>query len=518
MATRHQTRTRRAATAIFAVLLLAVSAPALASASADPDQRLKLGPNIIRTNEAPTGHSVTFRYDAPDDIESVQIWGEWQFSQPDVIVDLNTPEGRWGWEWKPGDIPASIAAGWQTAQMTKGADGIWEWTTPLPSGTFHYFFLHNCASPVGSGCPRVIDPANPGWASQLTPTGAQTISQVYVPSHKDFPTYDNDYQEPSNARQAGTLEHVRYVSPASTNPPGEHYMVVYTPKGYDPDRPTPYPTLYLSHGGAGSEGDWSTQGAAGHIVENALRDHEALPMVVVMTNFNGLAGNVGYANDVAQNVIPYMEANYNVSTEAADRAFGGLSLGGARGLALLYDFTPMFEYYGLWSTAVFGAGGNPNAAQIERMMGVSGEIQMGTGLQDFLGNIGAGSVARVQLLRNAGIAVTEHNMNGMHTWDVWRNLLNRFIREVAFRATTTTVGGVQFDDRRATLTAAVAPLGTSIASPTGSVEFFDGDGNRLGSARVGSDGVAELVVRNRGALDDIQARYSGSRMFNGSES
>ena len=64
------------------------------------------------------------------------------------------------------------------------------------------------------------------------------------------------------------------------------------------------------------------------------------PAVVVATNFNGLPnGNPGYQNDVLNRVIPFVEANFNVSHNAADRAFGGLSAGGSRANQLIFNAT-----------------------------------------------------------------------------------------------------------------------------------------------------------------------------------
>ena len=73
--------------------------------------------------------------------------------------------------------------------------------------------------------------------------------------------------------------------PQSTNPVGSHPLAVYLPPGYNPRRRVPYPTLYLSHGSGGNEVDWSTQGAAGSILDNLIVAREIQPMVVVMTNF-----------------------------------------------------------------------------------------------------------------------------------------------------------------------------------------------------------------------------------------
>jgi enterochelin esterase-like enzyme len=495
------------------LLLAGTGAPA----GADTADDLNLGPQVIRTDEGPTGYSVTFRYAAPDDVQAVRIWGEWQFSSPDVIVDTASADGRWGAQWKPGDVIAPAAPGFLLSNMTKGEDGVWSWTTPLPAGTFSYHFVHeDCPGPSNSGCTRYIDPANPGWASQLTPTGAQTFSQVHVPSHPLFPTYDYPMQTPTPPERTGTYEHRQYTSPSSTNPPGTHHLVVYLPAGYDADREVPYPTLYLSHGQGGNEAHWNVQGLSNFIMENLVADGAVQSMVIVGTNFNGLAGDAGYAQDVIENVIPFIEQEYNVSTLAADRAFGGQSLGGARALGLLYNHASTFEYYGAWASAAFP--GLPNAAQIERMRGVRGGIHMGTGLQDYLGNIGPNSLARVQLLRSHGLDVVEYNVNGTHTWDVARQLLEDYLRNVAFRTTETTLS-LRASGRVTHVIAQVEPLGTSQASPTGFVEFRRGD-EVIGVSRVKADGTARLRLGQRAgeSMDDVVAHYLGDDLFNGSDS
>ena len=126
------------------------------------------------------------------------------------------------------------------------------------------------------------------------------------------------------------------------------------------------------------------QGVAHYIVQNAINEGAASEMIVVSTDFNGLpGGNTGYVNELRNNVIPYVETNYNVSTEAIDRAFAGFSAGGSRAATILYDHTDLFGYHGVWSWAPPVA----NAAQIERIKNVEGAIMIGTGLQDRLGNI-----------------------------------------------------------------------------------------------------------------------------------
>lgn len=426
----HRSRPHRPARrlALSLVASTAVAAGALAgvpSATADPAS--DLGPEVTFTNRAPTGHEVTFRYEAPAGVESVQVYGEWWFSQPENVTCEGCGDARTGAKWQPGDI---LAGPWQTLPMEQGDDGVWTFTTPLPSGTFRYAFTHDCESPTAEDCELLPDPANPLEVEPHDGARGSLLSRVYVPSSKRFPTYDNDYQSP--VRKAGTLEKRRYSSPKSTNPPGEHDLVVYLPRGYNPNRPMPYPTLYLSHGGSGNETDWTMEGVAHHILENAIGDREAKRMVIVSTNFYGLPdGEQGYPDDLRNNAIPFVEDNYNVSTDPADRAFGGLSRGGGHGVTLLFDNTDLFGSYGLWSAAS-SAPTEPTDEQVDRMKTVEGGIHIGTGLQDHLSDIAELSQERADNLRAAGIELTEYNIDGTHVWDVWRQMLDHYLRNVAF--------------------------------------------------------------------------------------
>jgi Putative esterase len=110
--------------------------------------------------------------------------------------------------------------------------------------------------------------------------------------------------------------------------------------------------------------DWTTQGVANRIIDNLIASRMVQPMVIVMTDFNNLGScNLFppdedascYAADVSNYVIPYVNAHYNVSTDANDRAFAGLSLGGLAANYLLFNDTTPFGYFGSWSIANLGA-------------------------------------------------------------------------------------------------------------------------------------------------------------------
>ncbi|MFI7079674.1 alpha/beta hydrolase-fold protein [Micromonospora sp. NPDC049903] len=490
----------------------AVAAPAAAKPSAP------LGPTVVSTNQAPSGQAVTFRYRAPAGVDTVHVYGDWFFSRPESVVCNDCGDGRPPAQWQPGDIAATP---WHILPMELRADGVWEATVPLPAGTYRYAFTHDCTSSTASGCALHHDPANPWQIMPQYPGAPGAVrSTVFVPSNKKFPTYDTDYQRPVKANKAGTLESRRYVSPLSTNPAGVHDIVVYLPHGYRADRAVPYPTLYLSHGSGDNSTAWTMQGVAHHILENAITDKAAQQMVIVSTDFNGLpGGNQGYANELRNNVIPFVEQNYHVSTRVEDRAFGGFSAGGSRAFTILYDNTELFGYHAAWSWG----GPAANQAQIDRMKAIPGGIYIGTGLQDRLGNIAQNSVARAAALRAAGVELTEHNVEGVHTWHAWRPLLNYYLRNVAFRTTDTgldvaTEPAGRSGNVKVTATATVDAVTANATTPGGKVDFYVGE-TYLGSAPV-KNGVARFHKAVKGTLLDgpVVAQYQGDKLFNESRS
>jgi enterochelin esterase-like enzyme len=436
-------------------LTSAASAATIGSTGQQAPGQSGLAPQVSKTGRGPTGYAVTFRFKDPS-ATSVQIKGEWYFANLSDIsapastaTSVVTTPGLTPSQWTPGDFPIaspnSTAANWPVTTMTENkATGVWSYTTPLPSGVFNYGFYVNCASATQTGCTEISDPANPPWNDKNgTSTGSvEPTSQVYVPSDPRFGTVDYSWEGPSRAR--GSLTDVTYSSPGHVTPAGENYLAVYTPPGYNPHRSTPYPTLYLSHGGGGNEVDWSTQGDLENIMDNLIETGQIQPMVVVMPNNNGYpasTNDAAYDADLVNDVIPYVQSRYDVSSSAAERAFSGLSAGGlaANSLMLGAD-SAKFGYYGVMSAGIAcPASGCTSvaltAAQAAALKNTG--VFVGGGWQDpvhaagYQGN-DTGTIQEVSSLVNAGVAVRPDFVNGGHEWYVWRLLLRDFLTRVAF--------------------------------------------------------------------------------------
>ncbi|MGO2633262.1 MAG: alpha/beta hydrolase-fold protein [Galactobacter sp.] len=498
------------------------AAPAVTTAS-----QQKLGPTVRATGSSPTGYEVTFRFLAPD-AKRMHIEGQWFFSDEDnssgTLAESRTPL-----EWKPGDFPlaypAQVGANGPVRAMTKGKGGVWSYTTPLPSGTWNYYFYKDCETDDVAECETLTDPANPHWN---TDNGSkQFSSQVYVPSDPDFGSEDLSWQAPT--RKHGTLVNLTYDSLGATkctNPAlctsdaGEHDVAVYLPPGYNAKRKVAYPTIYLSHGSGGNEVNWSTETPGGNILDNAVNSKLMQPAVVVMVNWNNIDGTGPAAayKDLAENVIPFIEGRFNVSKDASARSLGGLSAGGERTSWVLANHADQFDYYGAWSTGGSYPVTDDNREEISAVAG----IHVGGGKQD---PIFPRSQALEENLKKNDISYRPYNINGGHDTPVWRKMLYDFVQNTAFRQTSTSaeLGTVR---GKTSLTADVTPGTANVAAPTGTVEFSLVSGSQefpVGSAKLRKDGTAVLPLgspRNARAAQSgitVKAVYSGDRFYNASQ-
>ena len=497
---------------------LATGVACLAFASSAHAQAPVVSPEVTHTGTAPTGYTVTFRI-ADATATRMRLRGEWFFSGVNDTTTTSSA-GRTPAQWQVGDFPianpnAGAAANWQVVDMVKGADNVWTYTTPMPSGTFTYQFYKDCNSTQIqlNGCTGMSDPSNPPFnvVGGVTQGAVEPTSQVYVPQDTAFGTRDLSAEAP-NAPAKGKVVDLTYPDPESTNPVGSHYVAVYTPPGYDANRTVPYPTLYISHGAGGVEGDWFTQGVANRIVDNLIAAGKMQPAVVVSTNFNGLPNGVaGYQTDVLTRVIPFIQSNFNVSKNANDRAFAGLSAGGQRANQLIFNATNQFGYFASWS---IGGSGTP---------AITSPLWQNPDLKNRLGLvIGGGRFDSITLpskntyeanLTANNIPFQDDTIDGGHEWYTWRILLTHYAGTVAFRQTsvaTTLSGG--------NVVAKVTPGTAEPTAPTGTVQFSAG-GQPLGSPVALSNGQASIPIPNNtngGAA--VVATYSGDAFYNTSAS
>ena len=153
----------------------------------------------------------------------------------------------------------------------KGEDGFWTATTEPQVPGFHYYWL------VIDGV-QVNDPASEVFYG----TGKQT-------SGIEIPEKGVDFYLPRDVPH-GEIRERWYFSKTTQQ---WRRIFVYAPPGYDTNRDTRYPVLYLQHGGGEDERAWPNQGRVGFILDNLIAERKARPMLIVMEQ--GYARKAGEA-------------------------------------------------------------------------------------------------------------------------------------------------------------------------------------------------------------------------------
>jgi S-formylglutathione hydrolase FrmB len=131
---------------------------------------------------------------------------------------------------------------------------------------------------------------------------------------------------------------------------------VLLPNGYDPGQATHYPVLYLLHGGFGSYTDWTT---FGDIEQLSV----GVPLIVVMpdggpggwyTNWSnyGAGGPPQWQTFHINQLIPWIDSNFNTIASKSGRAIAGLSMGGFGAMTYAARFPNLFTSASSYSGAV----------------------------------------------------------------------------------------------------------------------------------------------------------------------
>jgi enterochelin esterase-like enzyme len=318
------------------------------------------------------------------------------------------------------------------AQLTKGENGIWAVTVPVPEpGAYRYNFNVDGVS--------TIDPRN-----HATSESFQSVwSVVHVPGALPWDTTDIPH---------GALARVTYKSSSL----GQfRRMHVYTPPGYESGTAS-YPVFYLLHGAGDSDDAWTSVGRANVILDSLIASGKAVPMIVVMPaghirgGGQGMQATQDVVNDIMKDVKPYIESRYRVKKGRANTAMAGLSMGGHQTLNAAIPHLGQFAYIGVYSSGLIGGFPDlmprmPGATNPAPRMGPTAEewttthaatlgdaslkkglhlLWFATGKDDFL--LGT-TRATVALFEKHGFSPVYRETDGGHTWIKWRHYLVEFV-------------------------------------------------------------------------------------------
>ncbi len=308
-------------------------------------------------------------------------------------------------------------------EMIKDTGGFWQVTTDSIGEGFHYYSL------LIDGVP-IADPASESFYGM-----GRMASGIEIPfsgggyyALKDVPH--------------GVVSQRRYFSTVTNS---WRRFFVYTPPGYESSNQK-FPVMYLLHGGGEDERGWSTQGKTDLILDNLIAEKKAKPMLIVMMDGNFSGGGLAgfgeqslrmFENELKQAVIPFVENNFRVETDASNRALAGLSMGGLQTLYAGIKNTDMFSGLGVFSSGWFANNPTISAPQYEFMKANAGTINKN--LRSFWISMGgkediAYNNCQVMMKKfdELGVKYSYSEYPGGHTWPVWRHDLYQFA-QVVFR-------------------------------------------------------------------------------------
>lgn len=327
-------------------------------------------------------------------------------------------------------VRAYDASGWtvsldKDAKFVRQQDGTWmAHTKPLVEGFHYYWFTVNGI--------EFSDPQSRSYFG----CGRMT-------SAIDIPEKNCNFYDCKDVAH-GEVHQLEYYSPVRQK---NINVWVYTPAGYAQSKEK-YPVLYLQHGGGEDETGWVNQGKTNYIMDNLISEGKAKKMIIVMTNgtFNIPGAPFGYSiegmkpfeKEMTETLIPFIEKNFRVKTDRANRAMAGLSMGGGQTFFIGLQHTELFAHLGVFSTGVYGGireAGNFDAEKAVPGL-ISNKDKYNKDLKTFYISVGTDdpritpTTNAVETMRSQGLNIVFNTFPGDHEWQVWRKSLHDFVQKI----------------------------------------------------------------------------------------
>lgn len=401
--------------------------------------------STVENEDSVTGYTTTFTYSNAD-ATNVKLNGSFYFmtENDENLKGMNyaLPEGTGTYDFtiapenwnKEGNYHHVFVDNWSD-DMVKGEDGVWTYSIDLPGG--YYVYRLSVSYNDGAHYDLIADPSQPSRVDTMGVTSRRSVFYVPYDAEKQSETDDWTWATPlEDESQAGTVFHFNYPGY------GDVYRaaMIYLPNGYDAEREEPYKVLYISHGGGGNETDWFTQSHADFIADRKFASGEEEPFIIVTMNNTAFGWDYQVIHDNMKDyLIPYMEQNYNVVSDASGRAFAGLSMGGMTTNTLLYIEPELFGYYGIFSGSNIGSLSRDDYSAF-----ADARIFIGAGFADnahinssYQTDTDRTSLGLAETFDALGIAYNNgnglHLVQGGHDWYTWDLLLRDFIDEMLWK-------------------------------------------------------------------------------------
>jgi enterochelin esterase-like enzyme len=220
-------------------------------------------------------------------------------------------------------------------------------------------------------------------------------------------------------------------------------LLVYTPPGYETAPSQTYPVLFLYHGYGDTVYSWVTEGRVQQILDNAIADGRAVPMVIVIPDTHALDPDkssrteIGhYLNENVQtedrelfeDIVPFVNARYRIRTDGKNRALAGLSMGGFQTVYSGFIHPDQFSALAVFSAGILGEP-EPLTLALQDPGKISANVSylyVTTGSKDpVTGPRTKEFIARLDQLKIP--YEFEEYPDQIHSMEVWRPSLNKFI-------------------------------------------------------------------------------------------
>lgn len=329
-----------------------------------------------------------------DNLKSTEV-----LSNGDVVFKIYAPNSELV------SIGGDVIPWGQKIEGIRAENGVWTFTVPqVKTGTYRYHFLVDGV--------KVYDPK--------APNANETSALVDV-----LPNGEEEFFAMRKDVPHGAVSSLYYYSSTTQS---MRRMHVWTPAGYN-SKNTKLPVFYLIHGGGDSDLAWPTVGRAGLIMDNLLSEGKSKEMILVMPD-GGMDTKL-FVKDFVNDLIPFIEKNYNVYTDANHRALAGLSMGGLEVLDSFMAHPDMFGYLNVMSSGWFANNeemyktGDARLAEIASTLNRTAKILLFTqgGPEDIAF---ANGNEMLKVFDKNGIKYEFTEMPGGHTWSVWRQDLQNF--------------------------------------------------------------------------------------------
>lgn len=327
------------------------------------------------------------------------------------------------------------AANGGRGEMTRNADGVWTYTTPvLPSEMYTYRI--DVDGVVN------LDPLNPFTRRDV----GNVYSVFYIGGGC------GDYYQVHDVPHGDVVTTWYHSDSAGA----DRRLSVYLPPCYGKEG-RKYPVLYLLHGSGGDETAWLDLGHVARIMDNLIARGEAEPMIVVMPNgnfskqaapgetpenlaFRPVMTNMltDYKNGAYEmaftEIIGFIDNKYSTIPDRQHRAIAGLSMGGFHSLYIALNYPGWFDYVGLFSAGLMTdlntdrEAYRDEDAKLARLSELGCKLfWIGIGKDDFLYEANTDFRKR---LDSMDFDYIYHESERGHIWANWRQYLLLFVPQL----------------------------------------------------------------------------------------